>query len=114
MVKKLTVLELHLDDARFSNMLPGRTVDDDEATADVDATDDVDAADDIGAAPDADEESSGGRGLARRIGMLAFMLGLAVGIRMALRRFRSVEEDEAAETLEDAGVSVDVDEPIDA
>lgn len=104
MVTKLTLLELHLDDARFTNAMPGRSDAVDESTDAPDASEDL------------ADESTGGHGLGRRIGMLAFALGLAVGVRMAVRRFRSDEadEDEAAEILEDASVSVDVDERVDA
>jgi|AntDeeMinimDraft_5_1070356.scaffolds.fasta_scaffold39362_1 hypothetical protein len=103
MVDKFTFLELHLDDARFSNAV-GSTPEKAAALLDEMDGDDVDA-------DDADESS--GRSVGRTLGQLAFFVVLAVGIRAVARRLLASEDADGVETTADS-VAVGVDDLVEA
>lgn len=110
MVKKFTLLELHLDDARFSNAI-GRSADDADAMLDGMEMDETDMTMD---ATVGEMDETGGRGLGRTIGMLAFAFVLALGVRSLARRVRTDDVDATDDDVGGSGIEVDLDEPIDA
>jgi len=108
MVKKFTLFELHLDDARFSNAVAG-TPEDAEAL--------LGEMDEEMAESDEPAEESSGRSLGSRLLMAAFAVVVAVGVRTIARRLLS--EDEMGEELideeyDEGSISVDLDESIEA
>jgi hypothetical protein len=119
MVKKVTLLELHLDDARFSNAVGGTPeeaaalLDDLDANelSDVDADDldDLDADDLSVELPEASERSVG-----RTLRRLAVLAVLAVGVRTVARRVRSTDEADGAEDADEDSVAVDLGDRIEA
>jgi hypothetical protein len=118
MVKKVTLLELHLDDARFSNAVGGTPEEaaalldelDADELSDVDAADldDVDVEDLSVELPEASERSVG-----RTLGRLAVLAVLAVGVRTVARRMLASDDDVANDESEDS-VSVDLDDRVEA
>jgi len=105
MVEKITLFELHLDDARFSNAVGGTP---EEATAmleELDATDrDADELADVSV----DEVASSERSVGRTLGRLAFLAVLAVGISTVARRMLA-SDDEGVDP-----VAVDLDDRVEA
>jgi hypothetical protein len=118
MVKKVTLLELHLDDARFSNAVGGTPEEaaalldelDADELSDVDAADldDVDVEDLSVELPEASERSVG-----RTLRRLAVLAVLAVGVRTVARRMLASDDDVANDESEDS-VSVDLDDRVEA
>lgn len=108
MVKKFTLFELHLDDARFSNAIGGTPEEAEEVLAEMDEMDEVES----------EERSESGGSLGGRLRMLALAAVVAVGIRTIARRFLSEdelgEEDLVEFEADDDSVGVDVDDPVDA
>lgn len=117
MVKKFTLLELHLDNARFSNAIGGMPEQATELLGGTEPTDDEEMVDDemmdAEMAEQMDEESAG-RSRGRTLGMLAFAFVVALGVRALARRVRSDDVDVTDDDGSGSSVEVDVDEPIDA
>ncbi|WP_227133991.1 hypothetical protein [Halorubellus salinus] len=113
MVKKFTLLELHLDEARFSNAV-GSTAEEAEELLDVmDAEMDAERAeemDDERSEDEMDDERSIGRTLRRA----AFLVVLAVGIRTIARRLLSDDIEDIEDVVGEDSVAVDLDEQVEA
>lgn len=119
MVKKVTLLELHLDDARFSNAVGGTPEEaaalldelDADELSDVDAEDldDVDVEDLSVELPEGPERSVG-----RTLRRLAVLAVLAVGVRTVARRLLSTDEADGAEDADEDSVAVDLGDRIEA
>lgn len=101
MVKQFTLLELHLDDARFNNAVAGSKEDAEELVAEME-TDDADATTD-----------ASGRSIGRTIGMVAFAIALGVGVRRLRRRF-AVSDGAVDEASDEDAVSVGIDDAVEA
>ncbi|WP_323674257.1 hypothetical protein [Halorubellus sp. PRR65] len=112
MVKKFTLLELHLDDARFSNAV-GSTP---EAAAELldDTDEDIDG--DVDVEMEMDDVDGSSRSIGRTLGRAAFLVVLAVGIRTIARRMLSddVEGVEDVVREDSDSVAVDLDESVEA
>ncbi|NHN43592.1 hypothetical protein G9C85_18390 [Halorubellus sp. JP-L1] len=109
MVKKFTFLELHLDDARFSNAVGSTPEEAKELLADADA----ELTSDDGMDDETTDESSG-RSPGRALAGMALLVVVALGVRTIARRLRSGDESPASMDAEDASVEVDLDEPVEA
>jgi hypothetical protein len=107
MVEKFTLLELHLDDARFTNAV-GSTPEEAAAVLEELEAADVDA-DDL----DADEMESSDGSIGRTLRRLAFLVVLAVGIRTVARRMLASDDDVTDDDGEDS-VSVGLDDHVEA
>ncbi|MFC6952379.1 hypothetical protein [Halorubellus litoreus] len=113
MVDKFTLLELHLDDARFSNAV-GSTP---EEAADLldEMDDEIDAEMDDVETEDVEES---GRSMGSTLRRAAFLVVLAVGIRTIARRLLSDDiediEDVVGEDADSDSVAVDLDEHVEA
>lgn len=124
MVKKLTLFELHLDDARFSNAVGG-TPDDAKKMLDgiLARDDDVDEYDDLDADRgessgdddlDADRGESSGRSIGRTLGGLALLVVLAVGVRTVARRMLAADDEDVVDDAGGDSLSVDLDDRVEA
>jgi hypothetical protein len=118
MVKKFTLLELHLDDARFSNAVGGTPEEavamlEELDAADVDP-DDLDADDLEDLDLDLDEMGSSDGSIGRSLGRLAFLVVLAVGIRTVARRMLASDDDDVADDESEDSVSFDLDDRVEA
>ena len=107
MVKKFTLLELHLDDARFSNAVGGTPEEAKELLDDMD-----DEMDEELAMDESTDES--GRSIGRTLRRAAFLVVLAVGIRTVARRMRSEDVEDVEDVVGEDSVSVDLDEHVEA
>ena len=111
MVKKITLFELHLDDARFSNAVGGTP---EEAAAmldEMDATDtDVDELDDMST----DGLETSGRSVGRRLAQAAFLVVLAVGVRTVARRMLASDDESVEDDADEDSVAVDLDDRVEA
>jgi hypothetical protein len=118
MVKKLTLFELHLDDARFSNAVGGTPEEAAAMLEELDAADvdpdDLDADDVENLDLDLDETGSADGSIGRSLGRLAFLAALAVGIRTVARRMLASDDDDVANDESEDSVSVDLDDRVEA
>ena len=106
MVKKFTLLELHLDEARFSNAV-GSTPEEAEELLDVmDAEMDDEFSE--------DEMDASGRSIGRTLRRAAFLVVLAVGIRTIARRMLSDDIEDVEDVVGEDSVAVDLDESVEA
>ena len=111
MVEKITLFELHLDDAHFSNAVGGTP---EEATAmleELDATDaDVDEPDEMST----DDLESSERSVGRTLGRLAVLVVLAVGVRTVARRMLASDDEGVEDDADEDSVAVDLDDRVEA
>lgn len=110
MVKKFTLFELHLDDARFSNAV-GSTPEEAEELLDVMDAEMDEEMDDERAE---DEMDASGRSIGRTLGRAAFLVVLAVGIRTIARRMLSDDIEDVEDVVGEDSVAVDLDEQVEA
>lgn len=98
MMENFTLIELHLDDARFSNVVGGE----EEADLAEEMLDEMDVEIEAEAEESGDESGSGsGRGIVRRLVVLGILVFAA---RAAMRRMGSDEDvdyDVAVEEMDD-------------
>jgi len=111
MVEKITLFELHLDDARFSNAVGGTPEEAAAMLEEMDATDlDADEIADL----DADDVESSGRSVGRTLGRLAALVVLAVGVRTVARRMLASDDDAVVDATGADSVAVDLDDRVEA
>jgi hypothetical protein len=111
MVDKFTLLELHLDDARFSNAVAGTPEEAEELLGEMEA--DEMEADELEVEIETDESD---RGFGGPLAMAAVAIVVAVGVRTIARRFFGPDELEDAldEDEADDSIEVGLDEPVEA
>lgn len=109
MVKKFTLLELHLDDARFSNAVGSTPEEAEELLEDIDADIDAEMAAEMG-----DETTDSGRSIGSTLRRAAFLVVLAVGIRTVARRMLSDDVEDVEDVVGEDTVAVDLDERVEA
>jgi hypothetical protein len=111
MVDKFTLLELHLDDARFSNAIGSTPEEAAELLEDMD--DDIDAEIDVEDVEIGDADESG-RSIGSTLRRAAFLVVLAVGIRTIARRMLSDDVEDVEDVVGEDSVAVDLDERVEA
>jgi HAMP domain-containing protein len=110
MVKKFTLLELHLDDARFSNAVGGTP----EAAEELLEGIDTDIHDERDAEAATDELEASGRSVGRTLRRAAVLAVVAVGIRTIARRVLSEDLEELEDVVDEDSIPVDLDERVEA